>query len=102
MRRAELQNEMHVITKHLASAVGFGGRDRKIRSDVDRARCAVTKCIKKTIQRIADAIPPLGYHLAARIKTGYFCSYNAHPKRTVDWKFQPVVCLPCVTLEVTM
>ena len=29
----------------------------------------------------------LGYHLAARIKTGYFCSYNPHPDRPVTWRF---------------
>jgi hypothetical protein len=25
--------------------------------------------------------------LAARGKTGYFCSYNPHPDRPVTWKF---------------
>jgi hypothetical protein len=39
------------------------------------------------MQKISDAIPSLGYHLAARIKTGYFCSYNPRPDRPVAWKF---------------
>jgi hypothetical protein len=86
-RRTKAQNEIQVITGRLASAVGIGGRDRKTSSDAERARCAVTKCIKKAIQRIGDAIPSLSYHLAARIKTGYFCSYNPHPNRPVAWKF---------------
>ena len=86
-RRTKAQNEIQVITDRLASAVGVGGRDRKTCSDAERARCAVTKCIKKAIQRIGDAIPSLGYHLAARIKTGYFCSYNPHPNRPVARKF---------------
>jgi hypothetical protein len=85
-RKTEAQNEIQAITDYLASAVGLGGRDRKTSSDTERARCAVTKCIKKAIQKIGDAIPPLGYHLAARIKTGYFCSYNPHPERPVNWK----------------
>lgn len=86
-RKAEAQNEVQAIADCLASAVGLGGRDRKTSSDAERARCAVTKCVKNAIQKIGDAIPSLGYHLAARIKTGYFCSYNPHPDRPIAWKF---------------
>jgi non-specific serine/threonine protein kinase len=86
-RKAEAQNEVQAIADYLASAVGLGGRDRKTSSDAERARSAVTKCVKNAIQKIAAAIPSLGYHLAARIKTGYFCSYNPHPDRNVTWKF---------------
>jgi hypothetical protein len=86
-RKTEVQNELQAIADHLASAVGFGGRDRRISSDAERARSAVTKSIKKAIQKIGEAIPSLGYHLAARVKTGYFCSYNPHPDRPVAWKF---------------
>src|SRR4029077_3207407 len=86
-RKTEVQNELQVIADHLASAVGLGGRDRRTSSDTERARSAVTKCIKKAIPKIGEAIPSLGYHLAARIKTGYFCSYNPHPERPVAWKF---------------
>jgi hypothetical protein len=86
-RRTEAQNELQAISDYLASAVGLGGRDRKSSSDAERARSAVTKCIKKGIRQIGEEIPLLGYHLGARIKTGYFCSYNPHPDRRVDWKF---------------
>jgi hypothetical protein len=86
-RKTEIQNELQAIVDHLASAVGLGGRDRMTSSDAERARSAVTKCIKKTVREIGEAIPSLGYHLAARIKTGYFCSYNPHPDRPVAWKF---------------
>jgi hypothetical protein len=86
-RAAKAQDEMHAIALHLASAVGLGGRDRKTSSDAERARSAVTKCVKNAIQKVGDAIPSLGHHLAARIKTGYFCSYNPHPDRPVCWKF---------------
>jgi hypothetical protein len=86
-RKAAAQSELHTIGDYFASAVGLGGRDRKTSSDAERARSAVTKCIRKAIQKIGDGIPSLGYHLTARIKTGYFCSYNPHPNRPVAWKF---------------
>jgi hypothetical protein len=86
-RKTEVQDELQAIAEHLASAVGLGGRYRKTCSDTERARSAVTKCIKKAVREIGEAIPSLGYHLAARIKTGYFCSYNPHPDRPVAWKF---------------
>ena len=86
-RAAKAHDEMNGIARQLAAAVGLGGRDRRASSESDRARSAATKRIKEAIHRIAEAIPPLGHHLAARIKTGYFCSYNPHPDRPVAWKF---------------
>jgi hypothetical protein len=86
-RKTEVQNELQTIMDSLASAVGLGGRDRKSSSDAERARSAVTKSIRKAIRKIGEAIPSLGYHLATRIKTGYFCSYNPRPDRPVAWKF---------------
>jgi non-specific serine/threonine protein kinase len=86
-RKTEAQNEVQAIADYLASAIGLGGRNRKTSSDAERARSAVTKSIKKAIQKVGDAIPSLGYHLAARIRTGYFCSYVPHPERPVNWKF---------------
>jgi hypothetical protein len=86
-RKTEVQDELQAIAAHLASAVGLGCRDRRTSSDAERARSAVTKCIKKAVREIGEAIPSLGYHLAARIKTGYFCSYHPHPDRPVAWKF---------------
>src|SRR5262249_7138769 len=86
-RRTTARNELQAIADNLASAVRIGGRDGKASSDAERARSAITKCIKNAIRKIGEAIPLLGYHLAARIKTGYFCSYNPHPERCVKWKF---------------
>jgi len=86
-RAARARGEMDAIAEQLAAAVGLGARDRRSSSEAERARSAVTKRIKEAINRIAEVIPPLGRHLAARIKTGYFCSYNPHPDRPVAWKF---------------
>ncbi len=86
-RKTEVKNELQAIADQLASAVGLGGRDRRTSADAERARSAVTKCIKQAVRKIDEAIPSLGYHLATRIKTGYFCSYNPHPDRPVAWTF---------------
>jgi ElaB/YqjD/DUF883 family membrane-anchored ribosome-binding protein len=88
-RKTEVQNEIRAISDHLASAIGLGGKGRKSSSDAERARSAVTKCIKKAVQKIGEAIPSLRYHLVARIKTGFFCSYNPHPDRPAAWEVLP-------------
>ena len=75
-RAAKAHDEMDGIARQLAAAVGLGGRDRRASSEPDRARSAATKRIKEAIHKIA-----------ARIKTGYFCSYSPHPDRPVVWKF---------------
>ena len=88
LTRAErARDEMDALAEQLASAVGFGGRNRTIGSAAERARCAVTKRIKSSITRIGEAIPSLGSHLAARVKTGYFCSYSPPSERLVAWEF---------------
>ncbi len=86
-RATSARSEMDAIARYLTSAIALGGRDRKTSSEAERTRCAATKRIKQAIQKIADSIPALGHHLTARIKTGYFCSYNPHPDRPVAWKF---------------
>jgi len=86
-RAARIRSEIDAVAEQLAAAVGLGGRDRRSSSEAERARSAVTKRIKEAIHRIGKFIPPLGRHLAVRIKTGYFCSYNPHPDRPIAWKF---------------
>jgi len=85
-RAERARNEMNALAEQLASAVGLGGRNRRIGSAAERARSAVTKRIKSSIKRIGQAIPSLGSHLATRVKTGYFCSYNPQPERPVAWE----------------
>jgi hypothetical protein len=86
-RAERARGEMDALAEQLASAIGLGGRNRRIGSEAERARSALTKRIKDSIKRIGAAIPSLGSHLAARVKTGYFCSYHPQPERTVAWKF---------------
>src|SRR5207247_5093578 len=53
------QGEIDALAAQLASAVGFGGRNRRSGSAAERARSAVTKRIKSSIKRIGEAIPLL-------------------------------------------
>jgi hypothetical protein len=78
--------EVDSFAWQLALAVGLGGRNRRLASEAERARSAVTKRIKNSIYRIGEAIPSLRSHLAI-VKTGYFWSYNPQPERSVAWKF---------------
>ena len=86
-RATRARSEIAAIAGQLAAAVGLGGRDRRFSSEAERARSAVTKRIKEAINRIEKVLPSLACHFAARVKTGYFCSYNPHPARPVGWKF---------------
>jgi hypothetical protein len=85
-RAEQARDEMAALAKQLVSAIGLGGRNRRIGSEAERARSAVTKRIKSSIKRIGDAIPSLGSHLAARVKTGCFCSYDSQSERSVACK----------------
>ena len=65
-RAERARDEMDALAEQLASAVGLGGRNRRIGSEAERARSAVTKRIKSSIKRIGETIPSLGSHLATR------------------------------------
>ena len=86
-RAERVRSEMDALARQLALAVGLGGRNRRLGSEAERARSAVTKRIKNSINRIGEAIPSLRSHLATRVKTGYFCSYNPQPERPVAGNF---------------
>ena len=49
--------------------------------DGERARSAVSKRIRNAVRKIEVHHPTLGYHLAARIRTGAQCVYVPDPER---------------------
>jgi non-specific serine/threonine protein kinase len=101
-RAEQARREIDALAQQLASAVGLGGRDRKSGSEAERARCAVTKRIKESINKIGQTIPSLRRHLATQIKTGYFCSYNLHAEHRVAWAFQSFLTLLFLAYKVTL
>jgi len=101
-RAEQARSEINAIAQRLASAVGLGGRDRRTGSEAERARCAVTKRIKDSINKIGEAIPSLRRYLAAQIRTGYFCAYNPGPESSVSWRFLVFLALSCATESYTV
>lgn len=76
LRASRARDELDALTTQLARAVGIGGRDRRIASDVQRARVNVQRCLKEVLKSIAKADPTLGRYLAATVKTGTYCSFK--------------------------
>jgi tetratricopeptide (TPR) repeat protein len=81
-----LREEAEVLTAELAAGVGFRGRERRTSSHSERARLSVTKNIRGAIEKIREANPALGRHLANSIKTGYLCSYSPDPANPIVWR----------------
>jgi hypothetical protein len=84
-RGARAREEMDFIAQELSSAVGLGGRDRRVASDAERARVNVTRALKREIRRIADEDARLGRELQTTVRTGTFCAYEPDPRRPVTW-----------------
>jgi len=53
-------------------------------SDPDeRLRKAVSARVKASIDRVEELQPPLGRHLRASVRTGFWCAYT--PERPTTW-----------------
>jgi hypothetical protein len=75
-RAESLRVELEALVDQLRQATGLGGRSRRAASNTDRVRVAVTRRIRAAIAQIEKHHAPLGAHLTATIRTGYFCSYG--------------------------
>lgn len=82
-RAERARAELEALGEHLSSALGVGGRSRKLDATVDRARSAVTQRIRGAIKRLQGVHEPLARHFERAIQTGVFCSYR--PENSVDW-----------------
>lgn len=84
-RAERARAEIDALTDQLASAVGLGGRDRRVASAQERARLTVTKRIKDAVERIRRSHPALATHLDASIRTGQHCEYRPDPLAPIAW-----------------
>jgi pimeloyl-ACP methyl ester carboxylesterase len=82
-RAAKAREEMEFIEGELATAYGLGGRPRTASDPIERARKAITRRIKESIDKIEREHRALGNHLRHSINTGTFCSYS--PESPTAW-----------------
>lgn len=83
-RASVAREEIEVLTEQLRAAIGHGGRSRRVSSDVERVRVAVTRRLRAAITQIGRHHPVLGEHLESNVRTGYFCAYA--PSTPVAWE----------------
>ena len=82
-RTESLQHEIDALEQAIRSSAGLGTRRRKTGSDAERARVAVRKRVKASLDRIRRDLPGLHAHLAASLRTGTVCRYS--PESVVVW-----------------
>jgi AAA ATPase domain len=84
LHRAErLHDERDALLHELCQAIAPGGRPRRLGSESERARKAVTGRIHDSIAHIAQVHPALAAHLGSAISTGTACRYE--PGTPVHW-----------------
>ena len=69
------RTEMEQLGDELRAATGLGGRARRVSSDVERMRLAVTRRIRAAIEQLGKLHPALGEHLERSVRTGFSCCY---------------------------
>ena len=85
-RSEQLTAELDFLTHELTSAVGLGGRARRVGSPAERARVNITRAIKIALRKLTEHHPALGQHLATTIKTGVYCSYTPDTRLPITWQ----------------
>jgi hypothetical protein len=83
-RARRLTDEREFLVRELSAALGLGGRSRRLGDEGDRARKAVTMRLRDVVGRLDSALPPLGRHLRAALRTGRECCYE--PEEPVSWR----------------
>jgi hypothetical protein len=86
-RVERIRSEIDLVEQELSGSSGLGGRQRTASVSVERARGPVRKSIRSVIDKIREAHPSLGHHLATSISTGYFCGYHPGPDTRISWQF---------------
>ncbi len=74
-RAAQLDEERETLLRHLQDAAALGGRSRRLGSEVERARKAVTARIHDVLRKLDSRHPALAAHLRSTVSTGTTCRY---------------------------
>lgn len=70
------QHELDLLLDELAKASGLGLRSRVFTDDAERARVAVYKAIRRTLEAIKAEDAAIGGLLESRLSTGLHCRYS--------------------------
>jgi hypothetical protein len=84
-RADRAREELDLLARELARAVGLGGRYRSAASASERARLSVTRAIRHALAGIAEKSKALGEHLDLTVRTGTYCSYRPDPLLEIGW-----------------
>jgi hypothetical protein len=82
LRADRARRELDLLIQQLSSAVGLGGRARRVGSAAERARIMVQRRVREAIKKVAEHEPELGRHLDWAIRTGTFCAYEPMGRKT--------------------
>lgn len=83
--RGELaRDEFDALVDALSSALGRGGKTRRIGATAERARSAVTHRVRSAIRVLHELHEPLARHLDRSVSTGVYCSYQ--PEQPTTWQ----------------
>lgn len=78
--------ERTALLAEVSASTGLGGRARQVGGSAERARVTVRKAIAAAIDVINAADPVVARHLAARVRTGYTCTYQPDAEQPVEWR----------------
>lgn len=70
------REELDDVARHLATALGLGGRVRSFDDLPERARTSVQKAIRRVVDRVDEGDPLLADHLRRHTRTGLTCCYD--------------------------
>jgi tetratricopeptide (TPR) repeat protein len=86
-RRELAERDREYLVAELTRAVGLGGRPRAAPDDGERARTAVARAIRYSLDQLAEHHRDIADHLRQRVNTGMYCSYAADPMSPIVWTF---------------
>jgi hypothetical protein len=82
-RQAEIEAEIAQIAAYLSSALGLGGKSRKMGDEVDKARRRIARVINTAYGKIEASDAELALHFRNSIKTHTEMVYE--PDQEVNW-----------------
>jgi hypothetical protein len=85
-RAAVLEAELDTVAQELRRTFDRRGRLRALGLIAERALINVARTVKLAVEQIGVSHGPLGRHLQASLRTGYFCAYRPAPEFLINWR----------------